>query len=422
MDDVIFAGTATRSARNTATVELLVENPDRDAPAPYNDGQPLRVSRHIERGAGSSFRINEKEVRARDQQLLFADASSGARSTAIVSQGQVGAIINAKPNQRRHLLEEAAGITGLHSRRHEAELRLNAAEGNIERLDDLLIALRGQLQALKKQSRQASRYRSLSGRIRKAEAMLLYRRWAAADSEAGDAEQQLKIVSTELSAEAARVAAAPTDQTNAAAMLPGLRAKEAEAASHVHRLSVAGERLDEESVRLEQELATLSSQLQVVLSDKEREEKLHGESATRLAELTVESEELRNRDREEEHLPEEAKEAVDSQRGMVAAKEAMVAALTEQLAAASMVRNNLEQAVTKLNEQLGDLEEKKISLSQEQAEIEKRADGQDMERERVEFSAMQNKGVALRQNHATASKDRRSAGDLVAKKKRISPG
>ena len=100
MDDVIFAGTATRSARNNASVELFLENPERDAPALYNDGRTVRVSRHIERGAGSSFRINEKEVRARDQQLLFADASSGARSTAIVSQGQVGAVINAKPNQR----------------------------------------------------------------------------------------------------------------------------------------------------------------------------------------------------------------------------------------------------------------------------------------------------------------------------------
>ena len=152
MDDVIFSGTSSRPPRNSATVELHLENPDRNAPAAYNDGNPLLVSRHIQRGAGSAYRINSKEVRARDLQLLFADASSGARSTAIVSQGQIGAVINAKPDRRRHLLEEAAGITGLRSRRHEAELRLKAADGNVGRLDDVLIALRDQLQSLKRQA------------------------------------------------------------------------------------------------------------------------------------------------------------------------------------------------------------------------------------------------------------------------------
>ena len=137
MDDVIFAGTEARPARNLAEVVLHLDNSARDAPAAYNDLPEIEVSRRIERGSGSQYRINGKEARARDVQLLFADAATGARSTALVSQGQVGAVIGAKPVERRHLLEEAAGITGLHSRRHEAELRLRAADTNLARLDDV---------------------------------------------------------------------------------------------------------------------------------------------------------------------------------------------------------------------------------------------------------------------------------------------
>jgi chromosome segregation protein len=126
----------------------------------------LEVTRTIERGSGSTYKVNGREVRARDVQLLFADAASGAHSTALVSQGRIGALINAKPTHRRALLEEAAGITGLHNRRHEAELRLRAAETNLERLDDVIATLEQQLRGLKKQARQATRYRNIAGQIR----------------------------------------------------------------------------------------------------------------------------------------------------------------------------------------------------------------------------------------------------------------
>ena len=419
MDDVIFAGTATRSARNSASVELFLENPERDAPALYNDGRTVRVSRHIERGAGSSFRINEKEVRARDQQLLFADASSGARSTAIVSQGQVGAVINAKPNQRRHLLEEAAGITGLHSRRHEAELRLSAAEGNIERLDDLLVALRSQLQSLKRQARQASRYRSLSGRIRKAEAMLLYSRWTSLDSEAGEASRQLRAVEAELVAYAASAASAATNQTNSAAVLPELRNKESEAASLVHRLSTEQERLEEEAERVEQEIGSLISQLEIVEADKERETVLHGESATRIAELTMEADKLRSSETKDQHLPGLARQAVGTQREAVAAKEAMAAALTEQLVAANMARNNLEQRVLKLGEQYSSLVAKKSTLAKEKEDIEQRKNGSSLRGQREQLAALQLSGRALREASEAASAERKAAGNLVANERQL---
>ena len=182
MDEVIFGGTASRPQRNSAEVVLALDNNERTAPAQFNDEEDLEVSRKIEREKGSTYRVNGKEVRARDVQLLFADSSTGARSTAMVSQGRIGAVISAKPQQRRGLLEEAAGITGLHSRRHEAELRLRGAETNLERLDDILITLDAQLVNLKKQTRQANRYTNLSDHIRKAEATLFYLRWKDAEA------------------------------------------------------------------------------------------------------------------------------------------------------------------------------------------------------------------------------------------------
>ena len=150
----------------------------------YNDFDTIEISRRIEREAGSVYRINGRDVRQRDVQIFFADASSGAGSTAFVRQGQIGLLISQKPLARRAILEEAAGIGGLHQRRHEAELRLRAAETNLSRLEDVIREVEGQLASLKRQARQASRYRNLSGHIRKAEALAHYLRWTAAEARA----------------------------------------------------------------------------------------------------------------------------------------------------------------------------------------------------------------------------------------------
>ncbi|MEP5360084.1 MAG: chromosome segregation SMC family protein, partial [Nitratireductor sp.] len=191
MDDVIFSGSGTRPARNTAEVTLFLDNSDRTAPAAYNDTDELQVSRRIEREAGSVYRINGKEARAKDVQLLFADQSTGARSPSMVGQGRIGELIQAKPQARRALLEEAAGISGLHSRRHEAELRLRAAEQNLERLDDVVGELESQIESLKRQARQAARFKSVSADIRQAEAILLHLRWSQAKQQAGEAQSAL---------------------------------------------------------------------------------------------------------------------------------------------------------------------------------------------------------------------------------------
>ena len=187
MDHVIFGGTDKRPARNIAEVCLGVDNTSRTAPAGFYDFDELDLQRRIERGSGSDYRINGKLVRARDVQLLFADNASGANSPALVSQGRIGTIINSKPTERRVLLEEAAGITGLHSRRHEAELRLRSADENLVRLDDVLVQLDAQLGGLRKQARQAVRYRTISEQIRQVEATLLHLQWSAAGTALAEA-------------------------------------------------------------------------------------------------------------------------------------------------------------------------------------------------------------------------------------------
>src|SRR3981081_4607147 len=174
MDDVIFAGSNARPARNNAEVAMAIDNADRKAPAQFNEHESLDVSRRIERESGSTYRINGREGGGRDGQMLLGDGSTGARSPALVHQGRIGEIIQAKPEQRRRVLEEAAGIAGLHARRHEAELRLRAAEQNLLRLEDVINQLATQMAALKRQARQAVKYRQVSADVRKAEATLFH--------------------------------------------------------------------------------------------------------------------------------------------------------------------------------------------------------------------------------------------------------
>ncbi len=250
MDDVIFAGSATRPGRNLAEVNLVLDNAARKAPAMFNDYDSLEVTRRIERGGGSTYRVNGREVRARDVQLLFADAATGAHSTALVSQGRIGALINAKATDRRALLEEAAGITGLHSRRHEAELRLRAAETNLERLDDVVTTLETQLQGLKKQARQAARYRRLADHIRRHEAIALHLEAESVKSLLIEARDRLGEAERQVATLTEAAAACATEQAEAAAALPQLREQEARAAAALQRLLVDRDNLDREEARV----------------------------------------------------------------------------------------------------------------------------------------------------------------------------
>ena len=191
MDDVIFAGTDRRPARNMAEVMVAIDNSQRTAPAAFNDADVLEISRRIQREAGSIYKVNGREVRAKDVQILFADAATGARSQALVQQGRIGQLINAKPQERRRILEDAAGIAGLYSRRHEAELRLKAAEANLERLKDVMGRIGSQLANLRRQARQAQKYRELSAELRKLEAIQHHQHYAAANGTVQTEEAQL---------------------------------------------------------------------------------------------------------------------------------------------------------------------------------------------------------------------------------------
>jgi chromosome segregation protein len=292
MDDVIFAGSAGRPARNVAEVTLFVDNADRKAVGPYADFDTIEVSRRIEREAGSVYRINGRDVRQRDVQIFFADASSGAGSTAFVRQGQIGLLISQKPLARRAILEEAAGIAGLHQRRHEAELRLKAAETNLARLEDVIREVEGQLAALKRQARQASRYRNLSGHIRKAEALAHFLRWAQASARAAEAEQHLAEAAAQVAAATDEAAKASTIQSDAAAKLPPLRNDEAEKSAAHHRLIVAREQLEAEEARAREAAQRLRQLIAQGEADIAREKELDRDAQTALTTLSGEREEL----------------------------------------------------------------------------------------------------------------------------------
>tara|TARA_Y100001970_G_scaffold293977_1_gene445278 strand:- start:15173 stop:18619 length:3447 start_codon:yes stop_codon:yes gene_type:complete len=289
MDDVIFAGTADRPARNLAEVILSLDNSNRRAPAQFNDSDELDIVRRIERGNGSSYKVNGIDTRARDVQTLFADASTGARSTAMVSQGRIGAIINAKPTQRRGLLEEAAGITGLHARRHEAELRLRAAESNLERLEDVVGALNEQHRLLKRQVRQATRYRNLTDHIKRFEAILLHVRWSAAQIEKVHANQELSDIESSVAELTQAVAAATTAQSDASAKVPDFRQKEVESAAALQRLLVARDALDFEERRTESLRQEIQNRIVQIDTDIQREKTLGGDAAGAVEKLVRET-------------------------------------------------------------------------------------------------------------------------------------
>ena len=271
MDDVIFNGTTDRPARNIAEVVVSLDNSGHKTSAHFSSEDQLDVSRRIEREKGSQYRINGRDVRARDAQTMFADLATGARSTALVSQGRIGAIIAAKPAGRRILLEEAAGITGLHARRHEAELRLRGAEGNLERLDDVLQALNTQLQGLKKQARQAKRYRTVADRIRRAEAAVLYLRWTAANTQLENARNGQSVAERGVIDLVSSLAAATTARECAADVLPQLRQDESEAAAVFQRLTLARSELDAEEGRLAEAQNQYVARLTHLIADIERE-------------------------------------------------------------------------------------------------------------------------------------------------------
>ena len=285
MEDVIFAGAATRPARNFAEVSLTIDNSDRLAPAGFNDSDIIEIVRRITRDAGSAYKVNGKDVRARDVQMLFADASTGAHSPALVRQGQIAELINAKPKARRRILEEAAGISGLYQRRHEAELKLKGTEANLARVEDVIEQLASQLSQLARQARQAARYRAIGDDLRKAEGMLLYRRWKEADEARMAAEAELVERTREAASAEAAAREASRAREEAEEKLPPLREEEAIAAAIVQRLTVQRDALAEQETRAQERIEALKARIEQLGRDISRETGLNkdaGETIERL--------------------------------------------------------------------------------------------------------------------------------------------
>ncbi len=356
MDDVIFSGTNNRPARNTAEVAIRIDNSKHEAPAQFNEHDTLDISRRIEREKGSVYRINGNEVRARDVMTVFADASTGSRSPALVHQGRIGEIIQAKPEQRRRVLEEAAGISGLHQRRNEAELRLRAAEQNLTRVEDVVTQLASQMDALKRQARQAIRYRVVAAGIRKAEATLFHLRWVNAQTEVADSERAKDLsVRTVADATLAQTEAGK-QRDEAAVAVPPLRDAEVRAGAALQRLLSARDALDQEEARARERLAELERRLVQLAEDILRERALVSDAEATLQRLASEEETLKQEVQGIVQLRTGVDARVEAAEVKLSAAETTFSELTGALADLTATRNQLTTAMRDQAERIGRIE------------------------------------------------------------------
>ncbi len=373
MDDVIFGGSSERPARNMAEVALTLDNTDRKAPAAFNDAEVLEVTRRIEREEGSTYRVNGKEVRARDVQLLFADAATGARSPALVRQGQISEIIAAKPQSRRRILEDAAGIAGLHSRRHEAELRLKGAEDNLNRLEDVLAEIDGQVEALQRQARQASRYRSLASDIRRAEAVLALIAHHEARAQEAVAARALEAAVREVADRTGVQAEAARLQAIAAHALPELREGEAAAAAALVRLKRGLDELEAENRRAKQRSEELAKRLAELQGDLAKQESLGRDASESLARLTEEDGALRREAEGAVATGQAAALELGEAEKLLTTAEAEHAAIQARLSELAARRGALERAIREAKEREARHASEREKLARDQAALD--ADG-----------------------------------------------
>lgn len=365
MDDVIFAGTDRRPARNMAEVTLVIDNFERTAPAEYNSEDLIEVTRRIERESGSAYRINGKDVRQKDVQLLFADAATGAHSPALVSQGRIGALINSKPQDRRAILEEAAGISGLHTRRKEAESRLRSAENNLVRVQDVIQSLEGQISSLRRQARQAVRYRTISGDIRGAEASLLFQRWKLASQEVIELERALREAEKVASEFSGGLAALTKAQTETAATIPPLREQDVAAAAALQRLNIEKENLEAETERRTQTALGLRQTLEQIAADRVREAEMSGDAAAALERLGNERERLESAQADQKDSENKSRETLDQAVREAGDAEASFDQISEQAAGARAQRSSLDSDRLAVNRRVEQIASELVRLESE---------------------------------------------------------
>ena len=271
MEDVIFNGTSNKASKNIAEVSIDVENKNNEGPVQYRDLDQISVRRKIEKDKGSKFYINDKEVRARDAQMFFADLSTGAHSPSMISQGRIGALVTAKPTDRRAILEEAAGISGLHVRRHEAELRLGAAENNLKRADELRRQQEKQLANLQKQAEEATKYKLISEEIKKIEAGLYYLKLLEIDKEIKIENEINNEAGGEVEGFNNKIAELENLIKTATEKVSPLREKNIENLSRIQRLNLELQSLDEENTRIQDEIESISKSIKTLEEDINRE-------------------------------------------------------------------------------------------------------------------------------------------------------
>lgn len=370
MDDVIFGGSTTRPARNLAEVSLVMDNNTRTAPAAFNEAEQLEVTRIIERGQGSDYKVNAKPVRAKDVALLFQDNGTGPHSASLVSQGRVGALIAAKPTERRQLLEEAAGITGLHTRRHEAELRLKSAESNLLRMDDVLGTMDAQLQLLKKQARQASRYRNINSEVRRQEAALLYLRWQALQNELQDANAAFAAADSRVSELMLEVAQYENARLSGAESLPPLRQEEASTAAALQRLVIAREQIDSELARVASATQAAAQRKEQAARDRVREQSLADDAVRAIEGIDAERIELKAAD---DNAALQRDSLLERATAAVAAREAaqgVVAELQQRLALAEAEVRNFERRDVELANRKSRAQQRQQQVAADRARVE----------------------------------------------------
>ena len=274
MEDVIFSGTSNKPSKNIAEVSISLSNENKDGPFQYKELDEIQIRRKIEKDKGSKFYINDKEVRAKDTQMFFADLSTGAHSPSIISQGRIGALVTAKPVDRRAILEEAAGISGLHARRHEAELRLSAAENNLKRADEIRKQQEKQLAGLQKQAEEAAKYKLVSEEIKKIEAGLYYLRLKDIENEINLENQINNDAESEVKKFNDKIEELEKEINSETAKINPVRNKNIENISKIQRLNLELKSLDEENKRTTEEITNIKSSLKTIEEDIDREKSI----------------------------------------------------------------------------------------------------------------------------------------------------
>ena len=292
MEDVIFSGTSNRPSKNISEVALLLDNKNKEGPSQYNGLDEITIKRKIEKDKGSKYYINDKEVRARDVQTFFADLSTGAHSPSLISQGRIGQLVTAKPIERRSILEEAAGISGIHARRQEAETRLNAAENNLKRADELKKQQQKQLDNLKKQAEEATRYKEISKEIKKIEAGLYYLKIQEIEKDKKQITEKLGELDDEVSAISIDFNHNNTLLEEEERKLAPLRDKKMESAAKLQKLNLDITNLDEEEVRVKSLQIKLEKSIKTIESDSERERSISLDAGLNEKRISKEKEEL----------------------------------------------------------------------------------------------------------------------------------